>query len=299
MVKLYAGIDAGQSATVAAIGDEQGREIARGSAGPADELGETSQSTRLRDALHAALGEALRSAGLAETTQFASIVAGVSGYDGSVRGAPPALPSANVTLLHDAPVAHAGAFGDGEGIVAIAGTGSVVYARNAEGAALTIGGWGYLFGDEGSGFWLARTAIAWSMRESDAGNEPPLATGAQRHFGVGSLRELAKQYYAGQVTRSNVAEFAASVTAYAEHGDGMAARIVRDGAKLLVESVHSAAARLRMERADVAFLGGVTKSAPMRSAFAASLAELCPGLRLVEPQRDAAGGALLIASRTA
>ena len=55
---LYAGIDAGQSGTVAVIGDESGRILGRGRAGAADEIGQDAQSTRLRDALRAAYDEA-------------------------------------------------------------------------------------------------------------------------------------------------------------------------------------------------------------------------------------------------
>ena len=55
MSLLFAGIDGGQSSTVAAIADETGRVLARGRAGPADEIGEGPSSTRLRDALRAAL----------------------------------------------------------------------------------------------------------------------------------------------------------------------------------------------------------------------------------------------------
>jgi N-acetylglucosamine kinase-like BadF-type ATPase len=59
---LVAGIDGGQSSTIAVIGDERGRILARGAAGPSDEVGATADSTRLRDALAAALADARRRA---------------------------------------------------------------------------------------------------------------------------------------------------------------------------------------------------------------------------------------------
>ena len=93
-VTLVAGIDGGQSSTVAAIGDERGRVLGRGAAGPADEIGAGPESTRLFDALRDALDDARRNAGLPDRARFDAIVAGVSGYDGRVYGRTLALPSA-------------------------------------------------------------------------------------------------------------------------------------------------------------------------------------------------------------
>ncbi len=67
---------------------------------------------------------------------FAAIVAGISGYNGTQRGRPPQLPSERVKLMHDAPIAHAGALGGRPGVVIIAGTGSVIYARDDGGAGV-------------------------------------------------------------------------------------------------------------------------------------------------------------------
>ncbi len=296
-MKLYAGIDGGQSLTVAALGDENGKEIARGYAGPADELGEPVQSTRLRDALQQALAQALRAASMRPDTDLTAVVAGVSGYDGRVRGAYPALPSQRVSLLHDAPVAHAGAFRGGPGIIAIVGTGSVVYAQNAEGATLTLGGWGYLFGDEGSAFWLAKRAIAQMMEARDADARDAMEEKIAAHFRVGSLREFARKYYGGDIPRLELASFAPIVTAAAESGDDRLRELIRQGVRRLVELVRSAGDRLQMRDAYVAVLGGVAQSAIVRETIASDMRERCPTFRHVEPKSDAAAGALLLASR--
>ncbi|HVA28534.1 MAG TPA: hypothetical protein VNF68_10160, partial [Candidatus Baltobacteraceae bacterium] len=121
----FAGIDAGQSSTTAVIGAADGRVISRGGAGGCDELGARPDSTRLRDALEGALREALRVAQLPETTQLRALVAGISGYDAEPVGAAPRFTAEKTALMHDAPIAHAGAFGGGSGVVVIAGTGSV------------------------------------------------------------------------------------------------------------------------------------------------------------------------------
>jgi len=158
-VSLFAGIDGGQSSTVAVVGDERGRILGRGTAGPADEIGASKESTRLRDALQGALEAACADAGLAQESRFDAIVAGVSGYDGHVYGKMPALPSQRVVLVHDTPIAHAGALAGHPGVVIIAGTGSVVFGRDESGRSWTLGGWGFLFGDEGSAFSIVRDAL--------------------------------------------------------------------------------------------------------------------------------------------
>ncbi len=110
MTLLFAGIDGGQSSTTAVVGDETGRVLGCGKAGAADEIGVGKESTRLRDALRGALREACAAAGItAGVTRFESIVAGISGYDGRVYGRAPELPARRSLLLHDTPIAHAGA----------------------------------------------------------------------------------------------------------------------------------------------------------------------------------------------
>lgn len=61
-------------------------------------------------------------------------------------------------VLADFELAHLAAFGAGPGVVLVAGTGSVAFARGAGGRTRRAGGLGPLFGDEGSGFWLGREA---------------------------------------------------------------------------------------------------------------------------------------------
>ena len=85
MSRFVAGIDGGQSSTVALVADERGRVLARGTAGPADEAGLHAGATSLRDALQGALADAVRNAALPLETEFDAIVAGVPVPDRSAR----------------------------------------------------------------------------------------------------------------------------------------------------------------------------------------------------------------------
>lgn len=299
-MKYFAGIDGGQSGTSAVIGDESGKILGRGAAGPADEVGEGAQSTRMRDALANALADASVHAGLPAQTRFESIVAAVSGYEGRVYGAAPVLPGETVSLVHDSQAAHAGALNGEPGTVVIAGTGSVAYAVDARGAGTLTGGWGYVFGDEGSAFALARVAVSDAMHDADAGAPNALGALALTHFGVASLHELARAFYANEITRSAFAGFAVAVIAAAERGDGNAARHVREAADALVALAMRALVRAGLPAdAKVAFTGGLTAGATIRGLIAQRMRAQLPRAVHVAPAHDSAAGALILAYRAA
>ncbi|HET9391940.1 MAG TPA: BadF/BadG/BcrA/BcrD ATPase family protein [Candidatus Rubrimentiphilum sp.] len=289
MTSLYAGIDAGQSGTVAVIGDETGRVLGRGKAGAADEIGQDAQSTRLRDALRAAYDAAAIAAKLGPEARCARIVAGISGYEGRVYGRAPEFPCGELVLLHDAVIAQAGAFDGGPGVAVIAGTGSVAYGVNARGESVTAGGWGYLFGDEGSAFWFARCALGEAIRDDDAGKTNMLTKIALQYFESPSLHALVRAFYAGEISRTKFASFGRTVI---ESGN-----FVPDGARALAELAAKTMARIDLPAGPVAFLGGVSKNSVMKDAIAKALREAAPEARQIEPLHDAAEGALLLARK--
>ncbi len=295
----YAGIDGGQSSTVAVIGDESGRVVGRGTAGPADEVGQGPESTRLRDALSGALSAAIARAQLPAQTRFEQIVAGVSGYEGKIYGQPPDLPAGVLTLMHDAPVAHAGAFAGEAGVIVIAGTGSVAYSQCERGNTALAGGWGYLFGDEGGAFWLAREVLTGAMREESAGDHSAIARIALEFFNAASLRQLARSFYAGEISRAQLASFAVAVMKAAEDGDARAAQYIKQGAHELATIAMHARERVRVVSPKVAFVGGLAASATMRHEFAQGMREMLPMAQLVEPRYDPSVGALILAYKAA
>jgi N-acetylglucosamine kinase-like BadF-type ATPase len=293
-MRLFAGIDGGQSSTVAVIGDEHGRVLARGVAGPADEIGQGNESTRLRDALRDALEDARANARLAPGVRFEAVVAGISGYDGRVYGREPDLPSTRVVLVHDTPIALAGALGGSAGVIAIAGTGSVVYGCNDDGWSCTLGGWGFLFGDEGSAFGIARDALALMMRALDDGTSPleRETKAACDFFDTGSLRALVHAFYKGSVTRDRLAAFAPVAMSF----DAFAP-IVGDGARRLSALIGSAIAAGAPAR--VAFVGGLFADLAFRGHVREEVLAAVPQAEIVEPRYDPARGALLMAYRGA
>ncbi len=291
-MKLLAGIDGGQSSTAAVIGDERGHVLAHGAAGPADEIGVTADSTRLQDALYGALEDARRRASLPDGTRFDAIVAGVSGYDGRVYGRTPQLPSTRVVLMHDTPIAHAGALGGKAGVIAIGGTGSVVYGRSEDGSTQTLGGWGFLFGDEGSAFDIARDALSMLMRAHDENDSSVAGEWSAAHdfFGMRSLRQIAHAFYKGEITRARLASFAPVALRF--DAFRAAANAGADRLAALVNRAIHAGAPPR-----VALVGGVFADAGLCERVRAGVLAAVPEAAFVEPRYDPGRGALLLAYR--
>jgi N-acetylglucosamine kinase-like BadF-type ATPase len=287
---LFAGIDGGQSSTIAVIGDADRRILGRGKAGPADEVAQGPQSTRLHEALNSALQDALANANLPRDARFSAIVAGISGYEGTVYGKEPHLPSDHLTLTHDTVIAHAGALEGKPGIVVIAGTGSVAYGRNENGKHALIGGWGYLFGDEGSAFRIVREALADAMMKQDMGAHSELETPLLRYFEQPSLRALSRAFYVGRISRGDLASAAPIVLQHEDLGGYSA-----PAAGALVMLAKNAATQLRMGSPHVAFVGGLLQNREFSDRIDLALAQLLPDATRVSPAGDAAHGALLLA----
>ncbi|MFE4834389.1 N-acetylglucosamine kinase [Arthrobacter sp. NPDC056691] len=113
----------------------------------------------------------------------AQVYAGAGGIDTDEDAAAlaaliaPHAPGARITVVHDSRLLLA-AGGANTGVAVIAGTGSAAWGTNGNGDEARAGGWGYLLGDEGSGYWLGREAVRHSLRRMNQGQEPDALTRA-------------------------------------------------------------------------------------------------------------------------
>jgi N-acetylglucosamine kinase-like BadF-type ATPase len=180
----YLGIDAGGTKTVALAGDER-RVLGRGSAGPANPslVGTEAALAALTQAARTALAEAASpQAGVAMAWIGG---AGAWPATGELRTrAAQAVGASRVEFSHDGRLLLAAA-GVEEGIALVAGTGSSAYGRVRTGAEVTVGGWGHLLGDEGSGYDIARAAMRAATRAIDGrGPETALVPALLRMTGA-------------------------------------------------------------------------------------------------------------------
>ena len=207
---------------------------------------------------------------------------------------------ADEVVVHaDAAIALDDAFGDGPGLLLIAGTGSVAFGRGPTGSTSRCGGWGPVCGDEGSGAWIGRRALSIVTASSDE-REPTTAligavlTAAQ----VNDVHGLVG--WAGTATPADLATLAPVVASVADAGDLRANSLLSMASEELVLHVRTLARQLfGDERASVpvAFAGGLlAPGAPLRKRVEHRMKNAVPGAQLrseeVVPVRGAVRGAL-------
>ncbi|MCW5980484.1 MAG: ATPase [Bryobacteraceae bacterium] len=303
MERYFLGVDGGQSSTVAYIGDEAGRVLAAGKGGPCNHVGAAEGRARFVSAIETCVGEACRNAGLDPVAvTFEAACLGFSGGPDDKRDLlRRMLRAGRLVVTHDALIALAGAAGGGPGIITIAGTGSIAFGRNGAGKTARAGGWGYIFGDEGSAFDLVRQALRAVLR-SEEGWGPPTALSAALLDATGATtaNELLHLFYTDDYPRTRVAGLAALVNEAASAGDAVARDILFNAAQQLATLAAAARAQLfeSGEPAAVSYAGGVFQSGLLRERYR-SLVELSDGNRFTDPMYGPAAGALLEAYRAA
>lgn len=161
----YLGLDGGGTGCRAVLSDADGRVLGRGEGGPAN------INSDRQGALAAITATAEQALGGRDPAEVAACL-GLAGANisGAREWLGPMLPFGRVKVVHDAITAVAGALGDGDGIVAAIGTGSV-FSRQLGSEIESIGGWGPILGDEASGAWMGRMFLANVLRAED-GLEP-------------------------------------------------------------------------------------------------------------------------------
>jgi len=132
----------------------------------------------------------------------------------------------------------------GSGVALIAGTGSVAFARATDGRTALCGGWGYLLGDEGSGYAIGRAGLQFALHEleSNAARQP-LTAAVLDAIGATTVLDVTKTIYRRADPRAAIASVAPVVIAAADENDSHAQSIVdaaaADLAKLVARAVRS------------------------------------------------------------
>jgi glucosamine kinase len=205
-----------------------------------------------------------------------------------------------VSVLPDYAIALEDAFSDGPGVLLIAGTGSMAFGRGPAGATARCGGWGPVFGDEGSGGWIGRRALSVVAAAAD-GREPETAlTGAVLTAAeVSEVSDLIR--WAASAPASKLATLAPVVLSVADSGDLRANSIVSMAVEELALHVRSLARQLFAdERASVpvALTGGLLKKGTsLRKRLEHRLKTAVPGAHVRAEEIDAARGAVRSALR--
>jgi N-acetylglucosamine kinase len=302
-MKLFLGVDGGQSGTTAAIGDETGCVLGEGAAGPSNHAAGAEGRAKLERAVRESVGAAAAQAGLnAAAVEFEAACFGMSGGPDDKRVTLAAtVRAARLVVTTDAAVALAGATASGLGIVVIAGTGAMALGRNAQGRTARAGGWGYVFGDEGGAFDIVRQAARAALRmEEGWGPATALRAALLDETGSASANEMLHAFYTPEWARSRVAAMAPLVDRAAQQGDRAALGILHRAAQELAQLASAVRAQLWStgDAVELAYAGGVFESSILRERFRL-LVEMEEGSALAPPLHPPHMGALLEAYRAA
>jgi N-acetylglucosamine kinase-like BadF-type ATPase len=259
------GIDAGGTKTVRLLADDTGKIIAEARRGGANlqAVGELQVEKVLHDVMEEAIGD--------RDVRPAAICLGIAGVDrpddaAVVKAIMKRIGyKARVLVVNDALVALEAGVPGQPGVVVISGTGSISYGRNRNGEAARSGGWGYVLGDEGSGYWIGRAALRAVLRQSDhRGAETMLSRLLLEHFGVQRAQELIHEVYHTNLRPAAIGSLAQCVQAAFTQGDAVAIGILRGAANELEASALSVARRLDMVGTPFTFIlaGGIFRAVP-------------------------------------
>jgi glucosamine kinase len=299
---IVLGIDGGGSKTRVIVADEHGTQLGE-VVGPGSAV-RPGQAEHSADVIAEAVRDALASCEMTHVVpKVICIGVAGAGRDPERQALWQALVGREIAdeiVVHpDFSIALDDAFGEGPGILLISGTGSAAFGRGPSGQIARCGGWGPVFGDEGSGAWVGRRALSVVAASAD-GREPETAlvgavlTAAQ----VNDPQELIA--WAAQATPAVLATLAPVVSSVADGGDLRANAIISLAVEELVLHVRALARQLfGDERAatPVAFTGGMlTRGTTLRKRLEHRLKSAVPGAQVhaaeVNPARGAVRSAL-------
>jgi N-acetylglucosamine kinase-like BadF-type ATPase len=200
-------------------------------------------------------------------------------------------------IVNDALIALEAGVRGGPGTVLIAGTGSIAYGRDANGRAARAGGWGYVLGDEGSGYWLGRQALRAVVRAADGrGPRTALTPRVLAHYGVASPQDLVRLMSGGGAKPAAIATLAREVEAAADDRDAVAQRLVSDAARQLASAAESVVRRLDLHCAPLLLSGGILAGFErLRSAVISEMTRRLPTIAPTLLTAEPASGAVQLA----
>jgi N-acetylglucosamine kinase-like BadF-type ATPase len=163
------------------------------------------------------------------------------------------------------------------------------------------GGWGWLLGDEGSAFAIARNALLAAFYAFDGvGPATRLEDMFVKHFGVASMYEVKRLLHAPDFEQRGFATLAPLVSRAAEEGDAISAAIIREAGQALAKQVMAVIRRLDFAAAPVAPIGGAFEHVTgLRPAFGAALSAASDSATVTDPKLSPAHGAVIIALKQA
>jgi N-acetylglucosamine kinase-like BadF-type ATPase len=307
-VRAFLGIDAGGTKTDFLLINETGRVLASHREGSAYYL-ETGLNA-LQSMLAAGIQATLHRAAIpAAKLEFAFIGLPAYGEDSTLLPrldciAGDVLSAERYRCGNDMVCAWAGALAGRDGINVVAGTGSIAYGEFATRSA-RAGGWGELFSDEGSAYWIAREALTLFSKMSDGRlAKGPLYNLIRERFRLGADLDLCRAIYGPpSLARSELASLAPLLAQAVGEGDCEARRLFEWAARELTAIIHAVRDQLDVPRElplPVSYSGGLFRlGGLLQPMLHAALSDGDRSYAFVRPTLPPAAGAALYAAKLA
>lgn len=302
---LYiAGIDGGGNKTVCAVCDEEGTLLGYSKEGPSnlEVLGAEETQKILSESLQKALSRAKL-----ELSQLSGICFGVGGLDTEedyrayTEITTNIVPSdVEIRIETDAFIGlHSGTFG-GPGIAVVAGTFMLIAGMNKQGHQDRVGGWGHLFLDEGSAFYIGQKALIACLRAYDGrGPQTILNKLIVKELKIQSSIDIPSYFYKKTNPPREIAALAPIVDEAAERGDEIAIKILNDAGQELGLGISTLAKKLNMENEDqlqIVLIGGVFNSTLVQLSLKDYLkSQLEVKFKYIRPEWEPVVGSIVLA----
>jgi N-acetylglucosamine kinase-like BadF-type ATPase len=251
------GVDGGGTKTLALLADLNGNVLGRGVGGPSN------TSAVGFDAACLALDSAINMACIDCPGQISALCLGLAGagrkedIERLQNWAVHKFPETAVKVVSDAEILLEAGAPSGPALALICGTGSIVYGRTLTGKLLRAGGWGYLFGDEGSGYAIGIAALRAVMQAyDDRGPETSLSGLILGRYGLHTPPELIQAIYSTESPRTAVAGLSDLVEQAVGRGDSVAIDILDEAAQELARTIAAVYSKLGASAVPLVVTGG-------------------------------------------
>ncbi len=292
----FLGLDAGGTSTRAALADDE-RILGRAKNGSIKLMRVSAAEAEAN--LRALLDEVAKSSGV-PITSVASACVGTAGntvstVTGWIWKTLGPLLRGDLVVCGDVEIALDAAFPGEAGVLVMAGTGSNTLGRTSKGELITVGGWGPLLADEGSGHWIGLRALRAAIREHDEQGSSKLLTALAGQWKADTLEQVVE--IAHSIPPPDFAALTRTVVEAAAKGDRLAHSVLLGGGRALGEDASLALRKvLALEPSAprrVAFTGSVLENiAVVREAMIAEVEQEHPGAHVLPNAVDPIEGAL-------
>jgi N-acetylmuramic acid 6-phosphate etherase len=256
-MKYILGVDGGGTKTVALLGDLDGNVLARGMSGSSNinAVGFDAACLALESAINIACKD--YSGGISAMCLGLAGAGRKEDIEQFQNWAVHKFPKTVVKVVSDAEIVLMAGVPSGPALALICGTGSIVYGRMVTGELIRAGGWGHLFGDEGSGYAIGIATLRAVMQAYDGrGSETLLSELVLKRYGLRTPPDLVRSIYGAEAPPAGVASLTDLVEQAAGWDDSVAIAILEESARELARAIAAIYPKLGTSTVPLILTGG-------------------------------------------